>query len=78
MSATTYTCAYCGDTNWDILPVINDQNTCRDCMSNCADCGIEIPTAQLSGLGTCPTCVGKWVKSYRALHDRRYGKRVKP
>jgi predicted Zn-ribbon and HTH transcriptional regulator len=46
-------------------------------MSKCADCGIEIPTEQLSGLNTCPNCVGKWVREYRALHDRRYGKRVK-
>jgi predicted Zn-ribbon and HTH transcriptional regulator len=46
-------------------------------MSKCADCGIEIPTEQLSGLNTCPKCVGKWVREYCALHDRRYGKRVK-
>ena len=54
-----------------------DQLTRERAMSKCADCSIEIPTEQLSGLGTCPNCVGKWVKSYRALHDRRYGKRRK-
>lgn len=46
-------------------------------MSKCQDCGIEIPTEQLSGLGTCPKCVRIEINKYRALHDRRYGKRVK-
>jgi ribosomal protein L37AE/L43A len=46
-------------------------------MSECKDCKIPIETRLLSGLGTCPDCVEKWVKSYRSLHDRRYGKRVK-
>jgi predicted RNA-binding Zn-ribbon protein involved in translation (DUF1610 family) len=46
-------------------------------MSACASCGIPIPTNELSGLGTCPACVKEWVKGYRSLHDRRYGKRVK-
>lgn len=46
-------------------------------MSKCQDCGIEIPTEQLSGLGTCPKCVRVWINDYKALHDRRYGKRVK-
>jgi len=46
-------------------------------MSACANCGIPILTNELSGLGTCPACVKEWVKGYLALHDRRYGKRVK-
>ena len=46
-------------------------------MSNCKDCNIEIPTEQLSGLGTCPKCVTLWIKEYKGYHDRRYGKRVR-
>jgi DNA-directed RNA polymerase subunit RPC12/RpoP len=77
MSVMTYTCAHCGDTGRDTLKVINGESICQDCVSKCADCGIDIPTLQLSGLGTCPACVKLWVKSYRGLHDKRYGKRVK-
>ena len=46
-------------------------------MSNCKDCNVEIPTEQLSGLGTCPKCVTLWIKEYKSYHDRRYGKRVR-
>jgi hypothetical protein len=46
-------------------------------MSKCEQCNIDIPKEQLSGLGTCPKCVGEWIKEYKSLHDRRYGKRVK-
>jgi len=43
----------------------------------CGDCLKPIDPKLLSGLGTCPSCVNLWVKNYRSLHDRRYGKRVK-
>jgi predicted Zn-ribbon and HTH transcriptional regulator len=46
-------------------------------MSHCQGCGIEIPTRELSGLGTCPKCVREWIKDYKSYHDRRYGKRRK-
>jgi hypothetical protein len=46
-------------------------------MSKCEQCNIDIPKEQLSGLGTCPKCVGEWIKGYKSMHDRRYGKRVK-
>ena len=46
-------------------------------MSKCQGCGVEIPTKELSGLGTCPKCVRAWINDYKAYHDRRYGKRVK-
>ena len=42
---------------------------------NCKNCNIEIPKEQLSGLGTCPKCVGVWIKEYKSYHDKRYGKR---
>lgn len=46
-------------------------------MSKCQECGVEILTKELSGLGTCPKCVRAWINDYKSFHDRRYGKRRK-
>lgn len=31
MSVMTYSCAWCGDTGYEVLEVINGQNTCELC-----------------------------------------------
>ena len=64
----------------EITPEIDDLIKMKEeeeGMSNCQECRIEIPTEHLSGLGTCPKCVRAWINDYKALHDRRYGKRRK-